>query len=181
MGKYYMLGLLVFGLNGCVVNETLTHVNKSLNDTTSVLSSTLSTAPEQDIAHLIPNVNDNIQKQQIIDAKPTIQKVLSLVACTTDSKGTFMLNTENHTITFTDCDLLHTPGWTDRSTNWRKDLKILELDENHLRVAVMRDNSEGAWWLIWNFVSKEFADNYVPEDQPDPEPTLPDGWKDAVS
>ena len=62
---------------------------------------------------------------------------------TTDSKGTFMLNTENHTITFTDCDLLHTPGWTDRSTNWRKDLKILELDENHLRVAVMRDNSEG--------------------------------------
>ena len=40
---------------------------------------------------------------------------------------------------------------TDRSTNWRKDLKILELDENHLRVAVMRDNSEGAWWLIWNF------------------------------
>lgn len=103
------------------------------------------------------------------------------VSGTTDSKGTFMLNTENHTITFTDCDLLHTPGWTDRSTNWRKDLKILELDENHLRVAVMRDNSEGAWWLIWNFVSKEFADNYVPEDQPDPEPTLPDGWKDAVS
>ena len=92
MGKYYMLGLLVFGLNGCVVNETLTHVNKSLNDTTSVLSSTLSTAPEQDIAHLIPNVNDNIQKQQIIDAKPTIQKVLSLVACTTDSKGTAKLN-----------------------------------------------------------------------------------------
>lgn len=51
------------------------------------------------------------------------------VSGTTDSKGTFMLNTENHTITFTDCDLLHTPGWTDRSTNWRKDLKILELDE----------------------------------------------------
>ena len=57
----------------------------------------------------------------------------------------------------------------------------MELDENHLRIGVMRDNSEGPWWLIWNFVSKEFADNYVPEDQPDPEPTLPDGWQDMVS
>ena len=43
------------------------------------------------------------------------------------------------------------------------------------------ENSEGPWWLIWNFVSKEYADNYVPEDQPDPEPTLPDGWQDMVS
>ena len=95
--------------------------------------------------------------------------------------GTFMLNTDTHTITFTDCDLLHTPGWTDRSTNWRRDLQLLELDENHLRIGVMRDNSEGPWWLIWNFVSKEYADNYMPEDQPDPEPALPDGWKDMVS
>ena len=95
--------------------------------------------------------------------------------------GTFMLNTDTHTITFTDCDLLHTPGWTDRTTNWRRDLQLLELDENHLRIGVMRDNSEGPWWLIWNFVSKEFADNYVPEDQPDPEPALPEGWQDMVS
>ena len=99
----------------------------------------------------------------------------------TDTQGTFMLNTDNHTITFTDCDLLHTPSWSDRSSNWRRDLQILELDENHLRIGVMRDNSEGPWWLIWNFVSKEFADNYVPEDQPDPEPALPDGWEDAIS
>ena len=63
----------------------------------------------------------------------------------------------------------------------RRDLQLLELDENHLRIGVMRDNSEGPWWLIWNFVSKEYADNYVPEDQPDPEPTLPDGWQDMVS
>ncbi len=95
--------------------------------------------------------------------------------------GTFMLNTDSHTITFTDCDLLHTPSWTDRTANWRRDLQLLELDENHLRIGVMRDNSEGPWWLIWNFVSKEYADNYIPEDQPDPEPTLPDGWQDMVS
>ena len=95
--------------------------------------------------------------------------------------GTFMLDTDNHTITFTDCDLLHTPSWADRTSNWRRSLQLFELDENHLRIGVMRDNSEGPWWLIWNFVSKEYADNYVPVDQPDPEPALPDGWKDAVS
>lgn len=99
----------------------------------------------------------------------------------TTTSGTFMLNTENHTISFTDCELLHTPSWSDRSTNWKLDLKLLELDENHMRIGVMRDNSEGPWWLIWNYVSKEFADNYVPEDLPDPEPTLPDGWEDMVS
>lgn len=99
----------------------------------------------------------------------------------TTETGTFMLDTDNHTITFTDCDLLHTPSWADRTSNWRRSLQLFELDENHLRIGVMRDNSEGPWWLIWNFVSKEYADNYVPVDQPDPEPALPDGWKDAVS
>lgn len=100
---------------------------------------------------------------------------------TTDTQGTFMLNTDNYTISFTDCELLHTPSWSDRSTNWSQNLQIFELDENHMRVGVMRDNSEGAWWLVWNFVSKEYADNYVPEDQPEPEPTLPEGWEDVVS
>lgn len=99
----------------------------------------------------------------------------------TTTSGTFMLNTDSHTITFTDCELLHTPSWSSRSTNWRLDLKLLELDENHMRIGVMRDNSEGPWWLIWNYVSKEYADNYIPEDQPDPEPSLPDGWEDMVS
>ncbi len=95
--------------------------------------------------------------------------------------GTFMLNTDTYTLSLTDCDLLHTPSWTDRSSNWRNSLQLLELDENHLRVGVMRDNSEGAWWLIWNYVSQEYAENYVPEDQSDPEPSLPDGWMDMVS
>ena len=93
MKKYFLLQLLLlFTLTGCVVNETLNQVNKTLNDTTSVLSSgALDTAQEQDISHLMPNVNDAIQKEQIIDAKPTIQKVLSLLACS-DSKSTSKLN-----------------------------------------------------------------------------------------
>lgn len=102
-----------------------------------------------------------------------------------DTEGVFMMNTENHTITFTNCELLHTPGWTSKVSNWSKDLKILELDENHLRIAVMRDYAaEDPWWLVWNYVSKEFADNYVPEVPPvteEPEPELPEGWESIIS
>lgn len=102
-----------------------------------------------------------------------------------DTEGVFMMNTENHTITFTNCELLHTPGWTSKVSNWSINLNILELDENHLRIAVMRDYSgEDPWWLVWNYVSKEFADNYVPEVPPvteEPEPELPEGWESIIS
>lgn len=100
---------------------------------------------------------------------------------TVDESGTFMLDTENHTITFTDANLMHPQSWTDRTQNWSKNLKILTLTENQLQVAIMRDNSEGPWWLIWDFVSKDYADNYVPGNKPTPEPTLPDGWQQAIS
>lgn len=100
---------------------------------------------------------------------------------TSDKKGTFMLNTDNHTITLTDAEIIHTQGWSSKSTNWSKDLKILTLTENQLQIAVLRDASSGEseWWLIWNFVSKDYADNYVPADVPDPIPPI-DGSADDV-
>jgi len=87
---------------------------------------------------------------------------------TKDESGTFMLNVENHTITFTDANIMHTQGWDFKTTNWAKSLKILTLTENQLRVAVLRElvSGESEWWMIWNFVSKEYADNYVPEGDP---------------
>ena len=81
MKKYFLLQLLLlFTLTGCVVNETLNQVNKTLNDTTSVLSSgALDTAQEQDISHLMPNVNDAIQKEQIM--VPAGSLILLLNTC----------------------------------------------------------------------------------------------------
>jgi hypothetical protein len=35
--------------------------------------------------------------------------------------------------------------------------------------------------LVYNFISKDYADNWVPGEQPVPEPQLPDGWKDDVT
>lgn len=82
--------------------------------------------------------------------------------------GTFFLNTDNYTLTTTDATILRPDNFIANADNWNKDLKVLTLTENQLRIAVMRTNEEGAWWYIWNYVAKEYADNYVPEDLPDP-------------
>lgn len=97
-------------------------------------------------------------------------------------KGTFMLNLDNMTITFTDAELLHTNGWTKMTSNWKSGLKILKLTDNQLQVGILREKAssgEDPWWIIWNFVSKDYADNYVPEDQPDPVPSI-DGDANTV-
>lgn len=93
-----------------------------------------------------------------------------------DETGTFMLDVDNHTITFTDCKIMHTQGWDSKTLNWSSGLTLVALDENHLQVGVMRGgkdvSGEDPWWLVWNFVSKDWADNYVPADKPDPIPEI---------
>jgi hypothetical protein len=95
-----------------------------------------------------------------------------------DESGIFYMDIEKHTLTTTDAYILRPDNFISNAENWNKDLKILTLTENQLRIAIMRTNSEGAWWYILNYVSKDYADSYVPVE---PEPTLPDGWKNDVS
>ncbi len=89
-----------------------------------------------------------------------------------DETGTFFLNVDSHTLTTTDATILRADNFIANAANWNKDLKILKLTDNQLRIAVMRTNSEGSWWYIWNYVSKAYADAYIPEDQPDPTPNI---------
>lgn len=100
-----------------------------------------------------------------------------------DHKGTFMLDTDNHTITLNDAEVIHTQGWGSKATNWNKGLKVLTLTENQLQIAVLRDASPGEadWWLIWNYVSKDYADNYVPEDKADPVPPIDGNVNDVLT
>ena len=99
----------------------------------------------------------------------------------TDSQsGTFMLNTDDHTISFTDCELLHSPGWDNRTSNWQKNLNFFELDENHMRIGILREKAtsgEDPWWIIWNFVSEDYANSFVYV-APDVYPTLDADWRD---
>ncbi|SFC02612.1 hypothetical protein SAMN05421747_103149 [Parapedobacter composti] len=100
-----------------------------------------------------------------------------------EQSGTFMLDMDNHTLTITGADLMHTQGWHNKTTNWSRGLKLLTLTENQLRVAVLREeiSGESEWWLIWNFVAKEYADNYVPEERPDPVPPIDGNGQDVIS
>lgn len=100
----------------------------------------------------------------------------------TVQKGTYLIDSKNHTMVMTDAGVLHDPGRDAVVTQWGN-VKILSLTEDYMQLGVIRDNdpNEGPCLLCYNFISKEYSDNWTPEDLPDPEPTLPDGWEDMVS
>lgn len=85
-----------------------------------------------------------------------------------NESGTFSLNAENHTLSTTDATIIRPAAFIGNASNWTDNLNILELTENQLRIAVYRTNEEGPWWYILNYVSREYAENYVPEFVPDP-------------
>ena len=98
-------------------------------------------------------------------------------------EGVFGLNESSYVLNLTDADLMHPSTWTQRLNNWRQNFQIIELDENHMRVAYTRvpGNWGGEWIEVLNYVSKDFADNYVPEVDMDPKPALTGTWADSIS
>lgn len=100
-------------------------------------------------------------------------------------EGLFDMNADAHTINATNVDFLHA-AWTDgKAKDFRNGFVILHLDENQLMIANHRDpvlSGEGDCLYCFNFVSKEWADSYVPPVVVDtPEPVLPEGWYDLLS
>lgn len=98
-------------------------------------------------------------------------------------EGVFGLNEDSYVLSLSDADLMHPDSWTARLANWRQNLQIIELDENHLRIAYKRVSGSwgGEWIEVFNYVSKEYADNYVPPVDENPQPSLADTWKEDIS
>lgn len=97
--------------------------------------------------------------------------------------GTFMLDAVNHTMRSTDAYILHDAGRDGVVIDWG-DLKVMSLTENTMQLAALRDaalSGEGACLLVYNFISKDYSDNWVAPETAEPEPALPDGWQDDVS
>ena len=89
------------------------------------------------------------------------------------SRGTFLLDTDNHTIGFSDVY----PLWTTNSnpaSNGSKNFNVLYLSDDAMIMFAPGYNT-GV-----NYVTKDYFDNYV-EEVGDVEPSLPDGWEDLVS
>jgi hypothetical protein len=87
---------------------------------------------------------------------------------TGNESGTFFLDKDNHTLSTSKATIIRLASFINNASNWTSNVKILVLNENQLRIAIYRTNSEGPWWYIFNYVSKTYADNYVPAFKPDP-------------
>jgi hypothetical protein len=94
-----------------------------------------------------------------------------------EEEGTYFLNVNSNRLTINNASILrgYKPdknGITGIS-DWMN-YDVIALDENTLRLGVLRDrdvDGEGPAILVYNFISKEYSDNYVPEVE---EPSGPD-------
>lgn len=58
-------------------------------------------------------------------------------------------------ISFTDCYAMHNIGFDAVCSNYTQDIQIIELTPYYLCLVTKRTNSEGPWYIVWNFVSEE--------------------------
>lgn len=86
--------------------------------------------------------------------------------------GTYLLDAEAKTLRITDASPLHDSNRDGVVIDWGN-IKILSLTKDNMQLAVLRDpvlSGEGACLLVYNYISKDYFDNWVPADLPDPEP-----------
>ena len=76
----------------------------------------------------------------------------------TNMVGKFNMNLNDKTkplITFTDCYSMHNVGFDEVCSNYTQDIQIVELTPYVLQLVTKRTNSEGNWYICWNFVSED--------------------------
>lgn len=88
--------------------------------------------------------------------------------------GTYMLDAKNFTIKFNDAYPLHDTG-RNNEMKAATELRLLYLSDDFMQILVVPSG------VCYNYISKDYRDNWVAPNQPDPEPQLPDGWQDDVS
>ncbi len=96
----------------------------------------------------------------------------------TTMNGKFVLNIANPKqplLTFENCYSLHNAGFDSVCDNYSMNLHILECTPYLLQIATMRTNSEGAWWLVWNFISEDAKNDpsLLPKEESGLLPTVP--------
>lgn len=100
-----------------------------------------------------------------------------------EQNGTFLLDTENYSLSMSDAGILHDPGRDAIVTQWGN-ARVLQLTDDFLQLGVIRDNdpNEGPCLLVYNYISQNYWDNPpAPEEPAKPsEPVLPEGWQDIV-
>lgn len=86
--------------------------------------------------------------------------------------GTYAIDTENKTMRINDAQPLHGQPQDGAVADWGN-IRIMSLTKNTMQLAVLRDKAlsgEDPALFVFNYISKEYKDNWVPGNQPAPEP-----------
>ena len=86
----------------------------------------------------------------------------------TQGSGTYMFDAKAKTMRTTDVAILHPASLETQVSDWT-DVTVLNLTENTMQLGVIRTEGDPAM-LVFNYISKEYSDNWVAPDLPDPEP-----------
>ena len=76
----------------------------------------------------------------------------------TNMVGKFNMNLDDKNkplISFSDCYAMHNTGFDAVCSNYTQDIQIVELTPYVLQLVTKRTNSEGNWYICWNFVSED--------------------------
>lgn len=86
--------------------------------------------------------------------------------------GTYLIDTEHKTMRMVNAQPLHGKPQDGAVVDWG-DIRIMSLTENTMQLAVLRDKAlsgENPALFVYNYISKDYKDNWVPGNQPEPEP-----------
>lgn len=82
--------------------------------------------------------------------------------------GTFLINTDNKTLTLSNAGILHDLDKENIIIGGWKECRILSLTEDAMQLAVQRDpvtSGEGPCQLVYNFISKDYFDKWNEENK----------------
>lgn len=87
-----------------------------------------------------------------------------------DEVGTYFLDADNKTLSMSDAAPLMN-DWADGANidDWRLGY-VISLTEDAMQIGY-KDKGKDEF-IIFNYISKEYSDNWVPEDEPEPEPEI---------
>lgn len=83
----------------------------------------------------------------------------------TNETGSYFLDKDAHTLSFTDATMLHNKGHHDCVADWASAI-IFSLTEDTMQLGVFRnEDCESRVLLVYNFITKEYSDNWVAEEE----------------
>ena len=94
-------------------------------------------------------------------------------------QGKYMLDETNHTITFTDAEMLHDAVNDGQVATWKGTVKLLSLTENTMQLGVVR--ASDPCLLCFNYISEDYFNSWTPSlPNTDVVPALAEDWRDYV-